>query len=518
MILEIPFHYRAAYVERGLRNPYHAELGGVAAVRLREAETASVELAFAVADTSGLQPELASVNGRGRRILRHQGRFWRELMPIGQLQETLRRQWLASDRYGDDIEPGVEADRDLWKRLQPENPFWKNAPSPYTRIKTRADVEAASQRGVREWREDDGGAAASEELRRIGTGMMAVGGVAFEACHEPCWAITVRNCEEGVGREALVHVVWATPDDGGIEARLTHKMPGDSIMERRFALGRRDDAVCHAGMLRALWANIERVRVAGAARVLLPGADSLPDDCIALEDAASALLEACSRHLPTATRAGAAAWHALRDACEVSGLHPGGSPRPQASPSLAAALARAAEAWSDYRTPDSYGAAERRLLGDAAHVFSVTSIRHKSSRFNDDRHRQTGDEDEVEAARLALVRWEARPADGREWTCLASPAVADGSLLALEIATLHDARALARELGTNLDAEASAAADGRLRLVAVLDGNRLAAAFSADPDTDRLEALHRSRQTPPQAEEIALRLLGRDHPPALAPG
>ena len=514
MILTVQTAYLAHYVERGLRTRMRVTLPSVAAVRLRVADAPEAVLAVAACDTSGKEPRLSPLGGRARRILSLDGVFWRETMPLPGLVA------LSDRRFDQEGEEG----RAEWNAVRHDNPFCRLGREPFLHVTSREDVIRASARGVREW-EDDGGARQAELVRARAGGIVVVRGTVYERCGEPCWMV---HEPSDPGEEAVVRAGLAPmPRDGAAVAplgRSTHLLPddvpfgidhddpGDAVPSpvHRFALRRLDDAVAFARGLRC-----SGVRVTGVARILAEGTDALPDDCLALEHAAWGLLEAFRPHLPGAPRAAALSWTALRDACEASGQQgEQGVPRPLAGPALAEALRAAHRAWSLYDEPDRFGVAIYDMYGPAADAF-----RSRSESWGDGLRRNPAPltPTALIAAGRALERWDARPADGREWTHLVARRPDGAPPGAVEIGTLHDARAVGLMASLDLEAAAADAAEGRIRLVAAFSGARLAAVAEIRPSGETAFLYPSGGREPEAPAAAAIRELADDARGAVAP-
>lgn len=452
MLLSIPFQYPASYVERGRRAPRSCWLAGEAQVSVREAAPGDAPLAFVLVDASGLEPGLSSIDGRPRRILLHGGRFWRELMDQASFRDLVERR---------------HEDYDAWAERQHDNPFARSGGDllcwlPGCDGADRAAIERESAVGVREWN-DDGGRARMEAARLRANDLLAVGGRVFERCGEPCWRVWPDR------DEVVVHLTTACPEgDAGASAPgADAARPGFApTMIQLFNIERRDDAIrCAREIGAAMEPRAGRVRLAAGARVIMPGAAAFPDDCHAIARAAEDALGALRDRLRPASREAAMSWYALRDIVEASGGHP--------SASLAPALAGLVRAWSREAVRKRDIAENWILYGE--HGYAFRSGLHDDYGVNPVRTT-------LAACAVALRRWKRRPADGREWVGLAPPAArtGHGGLVVREILTLDAARRAGRELGADLDAEAAAAADGRLRLLAVVDGQRVVAAATLD--------------------------------------
>jgi hypothetical protein len=519
VIVSVPFAYHAEYVEKGKRTFRSTQLRGELPVRIKTVEAERATLAFVVADTSGSAPEFSPVGERARRIVSVDGRLWRELMPLPAFGELVGRRWddelaaAGGDAEGYDPEHPVRTE---WERCKHDNPFALLGRSPYRGSKTRAQVEAAADRPVREWRDDNGRAHVTQIGERL-SDLICIGGSVYEACREPTWVVDIGEGPDGA-TEAVVRLCLAPEPKGKdapvpAEARITHAVVDDGFLATRFAADRMQDAVAHASHLAEEEGQaIARVRVGSAARVLLASAVTYPDDCVALETAAAALFVACARHLSSAPREAVRSWRDLREACLRTCQVEDGIPMPKASGALAAALSEVVASWTGFDPTGILYGRGTGVLGDATNAFE----RHgEAFRRTDHGHRTVEFLDAMREASRALVRWDVRPGNGREWAANAAdawaidpenPEIIGGAPVNVsEVVTVADAAVLGAIVDLDLSDEAVRAETGAIRILAATSGRRVLAVATFDSATGEMDRQLLAASGREEAADRALR-------------
>jgi hypothetical protein len=196
------------------------------------------------------------------------------------------------------------------------------------------------------------------------------------------------------------------------------------------------------------------------------------------------------KHLPSAPRDAGLAIIALRDALDAGGG--------RATADLGDAVTGIARHWQPKEAAESQ---RSEIFGDCAHAFHT---RGSGGAKYGSHEAFLGHA--LESCWVASRRWQRRPPDGREWAHLAATPLftRSGAAEAREIITLAEARELGGQLGASLDADAAAASEGRLRLIAAMDGVSFTGAATADPDTGRIERMVGRAGRPPSRTASAI--------------
>jgi hypothetical protein len=459
----LPTQYKATFVERGKRSEKHAIMLGEAMVTIRDIPPGEAVLVLVGADVSGDEPRLSPRGGRPRRVLSWGGAFWRELMPEAEFRGVVEHRW-------------DEVEEEAWREVRHDNPFAAYGSSVCTWVPgvgttTRAEVENGHG-PLRVW-EDDGGRAMAQAAQLRANDLVAVGGVVYERCHEPCWRVWRADGEVVVG------LGFAVPErDREANAWGRAETP-EIYREHRFVASRGRDAEAFARSWAAL-VGAGRVRVAAKAELRDPSAVSLPDDSLSLVKASKEALEQAAGTLNSVPRAAGRAWYALRDAFERAGG--------DATVELGDALAAFAEEWlpggikaSRRVDTSAYGEDGYTVAGE----HGVTHMPGAYAAAEDTFLRA------VRAAKLAADRWAARPDDGREWAHLGGDRrrFEHDGVLVRELTTLAAVREAAAAIGAAADDEAAMAADGKVRLFSAAQGARVVGIGVADADGTVLRTL-----------------------------
>jgi hypothetical protein len=261
---------------------------------------------------------------------------------------------------------------------------------------------------------DDGGAAMAAKLSARAEDLLLVGDRLFSREYEPCWYFD----SYGNG----VSIVSARPD-------LTDRFGAHyrEVLKEDPRRTWRADRLADAGRLGM------RGEAKGKIEVIDPSALRLGDDADALAAWAAAVASHLSRHLHAMPSGAVAALLDLRDALAASG-GTAGPAVPDALRAIAGLPATRIPSWLS-------GAAEATTARDEAVADSIS----------------------------ALIRWDARPRDGREWIEAGLPLTGTRSASGdvREILDAAEADRLSRGLGTDLGDAVVEAASGRARLLGI---------------------------------------------------